>query len=710
MPLFGVKMRSENDIKSTILNLSQQFKDEFLLTEKGKKHWNHYSESRKSAEINWQKLLDEQKNGVDITDHTLLWLLPYMNSPAIKNMGAWTSVAPAFNAAMKKKIEGAGWVKPESWPKVAEIIFNLVKNSYYSPSDFETYCKEFSDSEYSKGFQSGTISPILNALLPQHFAIVNNKTLKTLMALTGEKYHQPLWDYPRSNKIAFKCGAILNEIVMIPEFSKMPTDLFDMFCHWYVAIRDNTLTSSLVNSANEKITLYNGKTPTVSYWRITPGSQSILWDDWQKNGEASVGWDEIGDITNLSYEDFKIHSQPLAKNYGWSSNAVKQLWDFSKINPNDLIIASGGTKEALGVGKVISGYFFDSTRQHSHRIKVDWIPFPDPVLVNRPDWRKTLSSITAEDFNTIIENADVDIELIKPIENEEPPLSHGAGSMYDEPVFVNPAYTVEDCSAKTGIDKNKLRDWLRAINRKKQAIIFGPPGTGKTFTAKELARIIISKSAGFAEILQFHPNYSYEDFIQGIRPIATDDGKLIYKLTSGHLINFCQKAMTVSSPCVLILDEINRANISRVFGEIMYLIEYRDESISLAQGNTFKIPSNVFILGTMNTADRSIALVDHALRRRFAFIEIEPDYDLLERHLISKGLKPDSLISALKLVNSTIDNPDYFMGISYFLADNLKENIKDIWQMEIETYLSEYFFDQKEKVKLLSWESLNIEL
>lgn len=141
----------------------------------------------------------------------------------------------------------------------------------------------------------------------------------------------------------------------------------------------------------------------------------------------------------------------------------------------------------------------------------------------------------------------------------------------------------------------------------------------------------------------------------------------------------------------------------------MYLLEYRDKAIPLAAGGaTFKVPSNVHLIGTMNTADRSIALVDHALRRRFSFVFLGPEYDILDHQLRRYQLPAASLVNALKRVNDIIKDKHYQVGISYFLADgaNLRATLGAIWAGEIEPYLEEYFYDQPEKMQELRWAKL----
>ena len=138
----------------------------------------------------------------------------------------------------------------------------------------------------------------------------------------------------------------------------------------------------------------------------------------------------------------------------------------------------------------------------------------------------------------------------------------------------------------------------------------------------------------------------------------------------------------------------------------MYLLEYRNQEIPLAGGNRFRIPENVRIIGTMNTADRSIAQIDHALRRRFAFIELRPNYDVLIQYHLNTNFAVMDLINVLKQLNQAINDKNYEIGISFFLTPNLREDIEDIWKMEIEPYLEEYFFNNLEKVDEFRWDKI----
>ncbi|MEM7347756.1 MAG: AAA family ATPase [Chloroflexota bacterium] len=289
----------------------------------------------------------------------------------------------------------------------------------------------------------------------------------------------------------------------------------------------------------------------------------------------------------------------------------------------------------------------------------------------------------------------------------DPKSEPTASETPSEKPVINPAYPLSQLVAETGFDEAQLTRWVKAIERKGQAIVYGPPGTGKTFIAEKLAQHLIGGSDGFADLVQFHPAYAYEDFIQGIRP-QSEGETLTYPLVPGRFLNVCRQATQRQGICVLIIDEINRANLARVFGELMYLLEYRNRDIPLASGGRLRIPDNVRLIGTMNTADRSIAMVDHALRRRFAFLRLSPNYEILRHyHRDQKSdINIEGLIKQLKALNKQINDTHYELGITFFLRKNLSEELPNIWQLEIEPYLEEYFFDQPETIEDFRWETI----
>lgn len=272
--------------------------------------------------------------------------------------------------------------------------------------------------------------------------------------------------------------------------------------------------------------------------------------------------------------------------------------------------------------------------------------------------------------------------------------------------------TKEQCAKNTFLEQKTISQYLATIHRKKQVIIQGPPGTGKTFLAENLAQTLINNGDGFWELVQLHPAYSYEEFIQGLRPIKDEKGNLEYRVIPGRFLDICRRVQECTGDCVLILDEINRANLPQVFGELLYLLEYRNQEIPLAAGGRLHIPKNLLIIGTMNTADRSIALVDFALRRRFAFIELEPNYEILSQfHSKNKlNLNLKNIQSRMQTINQAINDKHFMIGMSYFLHPGIEELIENIWKTEIEPYIEECFIGREDDLPPYKWEEIKGEI
>lgn len=245
------------------------------------------------------------------------------------------------------------------------------------------------------------------------------------------------------------------------------------------------------------------------------------------------------------------------------------------------------------------------------------------------------------------------------------------------------------------VDIEWLQECIDLLRDRPQLIFYGPPGTGKTYIAQHLARHLAGDNV---RLVQFHPAYSYEDFFEGYRPVETGG----FTLKPGPLRKIVDAAReNPSSPYVLIIDEINRGNLAKVFGELYFLLEYREQNVDLLYATDddigFTLPKNVFLLGTMNTADRSIALVDAAMRRRFAFLPLHPSEpptrDVLRRWLAAAGLD-DAVADLLDELNSRIEDPDFKIGPSYVMrpAVHTAGGLERTWRTAILPLLEEHHF------------------
>jgi len=288
----------------------------------------------------------------------------------------------------------------------------------------------------------------------------------------------------------------------------------------------------------------------------------------------------------------------------------------------------------------------------------------------------------------------------------------------DAPARVVALQTADrELSNKLLIEGAWLDEVIDLLRDKGQIVFYGPPGTGKTYVAQHLTDHL-TKLGGTTELVQFHPSYTYEDFFEGYRPVSTSGGSVGFEIKPGPLRRIAAAAREApDQPHFLLIDEINRANLAKVFGELYFLLEYRERVITLQYSDEeFTLPENLYIIGTMNTADRSIALVDSAMRRRFYFVEMAPSErpvdGLLRRWLVDQNLAtwPADLLDAL---NTAIGDVDAEIGPSFFMTSDLLEpgRLEQIWRYSIMPLLRERLFGQgPEVLNRLTFEALRSSL
>lgn len=331
----------------------------------------------------------------------------------------------------------------------------------------------------------------------------------------------------------------------------------------------------------------------------------------------------------------------------------------------------------------------------------------DPVLggisVLRTPWAGTNQPLTTEQWRAFVAATHL-----------ESGMSNGPESAVRSERAVEAATDrVADLADRILYPREFIEKILRLVEHKPQLIFYGPPGTGKTYFARQLAQHLAA-GGGSTEVVQFHPSYSYEDFIEGYRPRSTE-GRLSYEVVDGPLKRIAaEAARRPEVRHVLVIDEFNRALVSKVLGELYFLLEYREAELHLQYSESpFSLPKNLVILGTMNTADRSIALVDTALRRRFHFVGMYPDASpvegLLERFLATHrladrlGWLPDVVARA----NALAVDRHLALGPSHFLDPNLTEaQVELIWEHSVIPHFEEQFLDDPDQLSRFTLDAL----
>jgi 5-methylcytosine-specific restriction protein B len=417
---------------------------------------------------------------------------------------------------------------------------------------------------------------------------------------------------------------------------------------------------------------------------------------WFAEGFCSIQWREIPDIpagtpkTEIAKLVAEGYPDATAVSRGLSVGVLNRF--ANEMSVGDIIVTVHGAK--VYVGEVAGDPSYVPKELVTRQRPVEWKNADAPFV------RSDLSSEAADGLRGQLTLSDLTAhvrEFAKLGGIELDPLSE---IPLPEAVIAEPDQALAD---KLLLPVEWLRETIDLLNDKRQIVLYGPPGTGKTYLAQELCKALVEGAGGEYDVVQFHPSYAYEDFFEGLRPRLQQDGSggVIFDLVPGPLRRMAARATeNPSAPYVLIIDEINRANLAKVFGELYFLLEYRGTQVSLQYSDeTFTLPRNLYLIGTMNTADRSIALVDAAMRRRFYFQGLfptaEPVAGLLGRWLKRQGL-PSEPAALLKTLNEVINDDDFAIGPSYLMTKRVAQpdGLERIWRTAIQPLLAEHYFGE----------------
>jgi MoxR-like ATPase len=444
---------------------------------------------------------------------------------------------------------------------------------------------------------------------------------------------------------------------------------------------------------------------TARVWAISVGEGGRLWEEFRAKGQIAIGWSDISDL-----KAYKTHQNILDEmrniTGGNPSNDALCCYQFAhEIAEGDIVVAKTGRKRIFGMGRVSSDYYWDDNEpEFKHRRHVQWLREDPSEFPGTGTAIKTLTEITpypsfmelVRDYLGLTEI--VDVESPEQVETEDFTVQ----TILDEGCFLS---------------REEIDTILARLRTKKNIILQGPPGTGKTWLAKRLGYALFGqRDASSIKVVQFHANTTYEDFVRGYRP--TPEGKLA--LVDGTFMDAIEDARNSTKAYVVVIEEVNRGNPAQIFGEMLTLLEADKRTPQDGVELTYQrrstervyIPPNLHVIGTMNIADRSLALVDLALRRRFAFIDLTPKLNAAWRDwLSSSGGFTEEFISTIEAkiskLNEIIGNDDrlgsqFRIGHSYVTPPinahiaNSKEWFLQVVQTEIRPLLLEYWFDDPE--------------
>ncbi len=482
---------------------------------------------------------------------------------------------------------------------------------------------------------------------------------------------------------------------------------------------------------------------TRRYWKISPGANAVAWEDWKGKGVAAIGWPDLRDLTGLTKKQFNRRALDCQQQLeGYNLVGMGQVWTFRNLKPGDVLLANKGKNALVGVGTVQEGYRYApgtgkmKSVNHPHQVKVLWKDLGIKQVGDHANWLRTLVELDEAEAMGLLGDTE-------PPPSPPPPPPEGGNR----------------CAPQN-------------------LILYGPPGTGKTYGtvsralglidgeasvkgktfAELLPRFQVLQAEGHLEFVTFHQSYGYEDFVEGIRPVLDDaSGQLRYELHHGVFKRLALRAAAaglsqdppspaIAAPMegpaaqgvqaalngpdhaqrfafpasvpqfVLIIDEINRGNISKILGELITLLEPDKRltapaelvlRLSNSPKDRFAVPPNLHVIGTMNTADRSIALMDVALRRRFTFEELMPDAKALEGMLTARGT-PAPFQKLVMEIFDTLNNRirflydrDHQLGHAFFRDAVDPEGLRAAFTQKVIPMLQEYFYGAWDRIALV---------
>lgn len=442
-------------------------------------------------------------------------------------------------------------------------------------------------------------------------------------------------------------------------------------------------------------------------WLIR-GSGGERVPDWLADGTCAIGFADTFPfelVPGASRDELRALADEAGTDTtaGGFNHELGQVWRFvNKMEIGDYVVTVNGQNVYLGVVDSGPRDVFARTREETVR-SVEWLNADAPI--QRRDIAKSLQSKMKTLLTLTLITPEID-ELERWVSGErwQPPAA--------DPAHVELPLATAQLAQDLLLDKPWLDELIELLEEKRQIVLYGPPGTGKTYLAQALAEHLAG-GVGTFEIVQFHPSFTYEDFFEGYRPVLGGAGRVDFAIKSGPLRRIADAAAAASSiPHVLIIDEINRANLAKVFGELYFLLEYREQPISLQYSDMeFTLPENLYIIGTMNTADRSIALVDAAMRRRFYFVEMSPAVapvsEMLSRWLAARGMS-DEPARLLAELNARLGDPDAAIGPSYLMTEHILKpgRLERIWTHGIMPLLEERFYGNRDELTRFSLDSI----
>jgi hypothetical protein len=600
---------------------------------------------RDDARARWSRIVALRAKNLPYADALCEMLLPYADTETNRTRGRWIHPASTLSLDVRPWFERERWAIPADWPVIAYALVETIERALLSPEKLQDICNRFTQHRETRGFQSSLISPIFNALVPDHFHVANAATHTMLRALIGVPWSMRIETYPKVNEAIEALLEQHHEQLTAPIFSEhRPGDVLCLFAQWLVTRLPNVIDEPWDSAQRDSTDTGAASVPAPQCWKVTPGEQTQRWFKCLADESIAFGWPLLDDLSAIDRVEFDARLTALTMIESVYYDAV-HLWQFSRAPVGTYVIAVRGSNHVVGIGRITSAYQFVENAPNPHRMGVDWFDTTERKC-EQPGWQQLLCPVDVRWFentfglassvmhvrveelltettgsrssgsNKIADTAhnDAGVVLWHPAayvptpfrldptdsktfqQNQKTPIRSVPTARQNAVTPVNlrrdadvpiavavaPTEISEKLTARqrlardTNFTEEELQHFLDTLRERGQCLIYGPTSTGKTFLARHLARYVAGAN-GFIEHLHMHPGYRYEDFVERV------EGDAIHP---GRFIDFLARAARIDGPAVMIIDDLQRADIARVMGEILQALEtVAKPSVSQAEQN-----------------------------------------------------------------------------------------------------------------------------
>ena len=696
---------------------------------------------RTAARRNWEELLEAERFGRDVSESASWKLIPHADGALAQRHGAFVHpLAPAVDKDLHDWFETSGWVRREQWPDLGRGLFDLVRRCTDQPNELWPAMEAFLAVPGASAFTAEMIAPTLHALRPTDFVLMDAECRTLLNHATGSAFGNSLRDFPAAHAAARRLLAELRPALAASALcDRRPEDVLEGFSHWMVHVRlmrrePEPQAATAPRAENERENAMPSPTQVPpdesTEVALTPEEALAIFEARRRarSGEEPAPLVEtisaamttpvnepapspvVERIAAPSVQPAAVEPpvvEPVAAKPVVAESPVVEPLAESISSPMVQPVVESRPEPVAEVGAAPVAEPAPAPSVDAMAVPAEPVVAPcEPVLPACEAMLECIAEVTPASVvepecvavpASVVESAPAEAACIA----EQAPAAEAApvveAAPVAEPACVSePAPAVAPSPPASACESSLVRAARAALERRGQIVLAGPPGSGKSHLARQVADSLVAGGDGFVEQLVMHAGWRYADFVQATSPDGTR--------RPGLFAHFCSQAAARRGPCVMIVDDAERGELVEVFGEVLHLLDRRGQSVPLPGGGTLSVPANVRLVFTLDDATRAGRNTLSELLRSCAVQRVDDEDELRRRYPGAGFVQP--LIELRRAVGIEIGDPRRGLPLAFFLRARLPDELPSVWRSEVEPFLAVALADDPGRVTAFRWEAV----